>query len=110
MRARALATLRDLAAEGRVQWAPDGRPRLCVPPDRAATVRQDGQTILAVLRRAALFARQLATPGPDPWCRYRDPKWTAEGCPCCGGPVSEHELRCGLCAVAVALDLEAPGG
>lgn len=105
MRARGLATVRELSARGLLTWGPDG-PRLAVPPDLAPVVREDRRTIEAVLRRVAVFSRQLATPSPDPFVRLRDPKWTAEGCPSCGAPLGEHELRCELCALAVALALD----
>ncbi len=106
MRSRGLDTVQRLAACGLLTWengAP--RPRL-VPPDLARSLREDRRTIEAVLRRAAVFAEQLATSSPDPFVRFRDPKWTAEGCPSCGGPVGEEDLRCSLCGLAVALALE----
>lgn len=105
MRKRGLATIRDLSTRGLVRWEPDG-PRLKVPPEHAQSLWQDRRTIKAVLRRAAVFAEQLATASPNPFVRFRDPRWTAEGCPSCGGPVREHDLRCDLCALAVALALE----
>jgi len=109
MRARGLALLRALHDQGDVVWH-DGAFRLVDAPkvDRgvAAMLRQDRQTIQAVLRRATVFTRQLAIPSPDPFVRLRDPKWTAEGCPACGSPMGEHELRCALCTVAMALILE----
>lgn len=106
MRARGIATLLELQGRGLLRWEPDGRPTVQVPPELAPSVRQDRRTIQAVLRRAQVFAHQLAVPGVDPFVRFRDPKWTAEGCPSCGAPVAEHDLRCGLCAVAVTLVLK----
>jgi len=109
MRARGLALLKALHDQGDVIWH-DGAFRLVDAPKVdgavAAMLRQDQQTIQAVLRRATVFVRQLAVPSPDPFVRLRDPKWTAEGCPACGSPVADHELRCELCALAVALALE----
>lgn len=78
----------------------------CDPPEFSESWKHDRNTIAAVLRRAAMFARQLAVPSSDPFVRLRDPKWTAEGCPSCGGPVREHDLRCELCALAARLALE----
>lgn len=106
MRARGLATVQTLAARGLVSWE-DGTPRPClIPPELAQSIREDRRTIEAVLRRAAVFAKQLATASPDPFVRLRDPKWTADGCPSCGGQIREHDLRCELCVLAVALALE----
>lgn len=103
MRARGLATLQHLAARGLLAWA----PRLpVIPSELARSIREDRRTIEAVLRRAAVFAKQLATASVDPFVRLWDPKWTAEGCPSCGGPVREDDLRCSLCALAVALALD----
>lgn len=90
MRARGLATVQHLAARGLLTWQ-DGAPRLpMIPSELAQSLREDRRTIEAVLRRAAVFAKQLATASPDPFVRFRDPKWTAEGCPSCGGPVGEQ--------------------
>ncbi|OGC01447.1 MAG: hypothetical protein A3G35_10975 [candidate division NC10 bacterium RIFCSPLOWO2_12_FULL_66_18] len=106
MRARGLATVQHLAVRGLLTWE-DGAPRpRGIPPELAQSVQEDRRTIEAVLRRAAVFSRQLATASLDPFVRFRDPKWTAEGCPSCGGPVGEHKLRCELCAVAVSLALD----
>jgi len=106
MRARGLATVQHLAARGMLTWE-NGAPGLpVVPSELAQSVREDRRTIEAVLRRAAVFTKQLATASPDPFVRLRDPQWTADGCPSCGGPVREHDLRCELCAVAVALALD----
>ena len=105
MRVRGLDTVQRLAACGLLTWGPDGL-RLDVPPDLAPMVRQDRRTIEAVLRRAAVFAKQLASASPDPFVRLRDPQWTVDGCPSCGGPVRDHDLRCELCTLAVTLALE----
>jgi hypothetical protein len=106
VRARGLATVEHLAARGFLSWE-DGAPRVSViPSELIRSIREDRRTIEAVLRRAAAFSRQLSTASADPFVRLRDPKWTAEGCPSCGGLVREHELRCELCALAVALALE----
>ena len=105
MRARGLATVATLAARGLLAWN-NGVPALrAIPPEFSESWKYDHNTIGAVLRRAEVFARQLATASPDPFIRFRDPKWTAEGCPSCGGSVREHELRCGLCSLAAALAL-----
>ncbi len=105
MRARGLATVCDLFARGLLVWEVDG-PRLKVPPDLAPVVSQDRRTIDAVLRRAAVFSRQMAITSVDPFVRLRDPKWTTDGCPSCGASIGEHDLRCDLCSVAVTLALE----
>jgi hypothetical protein len=109
MRARGVALLKALHEQGDVIWQ-NGVPRLVDHPKVDAGValmlRRDRQTIQAILRRAAVFAEQLAIASPDPFVRLRDPKWTAEGCPSCGGPIREHELRCELCSLAAALALE----
>jgi hypothetical protein len=106
MRVRGLATVQHLAARGLLAWE-DGTPRLpVIPSELAQSVREDRRTIEAVLRRAQVFAKQLATASLDPFVRFRDPKWTADGCPSCGAPVGEYELRCDLCALAVALALD----
>lgn len=110
MRKRGLALLRTLHEQGRVTWE-DATPGLLVPdePEVARAVREDLRTIQAVLRRAAAFRQQLATSSPEPFVRFRDPRWTAEGCPSCGGKIGEHEfLRCSLCALGVELALVAP--
>jgi hypothetical protein len=77
-----------------------------VPFELVQSVREDRRTIDAVLRRAEVFAKQLATSSPDPFVRFRKPRRTEEGCPSCGGEIREHDLRCDLCAVAVKLALE----
>ncbi len=106
MRARGLDTIQLLAARGLLTWE-NGAPRpRVVPPELAQSLREDRRTIEAVLRRAAIFSKQLATASPDPFVRFRDPKWTHEGCPSCGGPLKEHDLRCDLCTLAVALALD----
>ncbi len=106
MRSRGLDTVQRLAARGLLTWE-QGAPKPCqIPPELARSAREDRRTIEAVLRRAAVFARQLATASLDPFVSFRDPKWTAEGCPSCGGPIREHEPRCELCALAVTLALE----
>lgn len=110
MRARGLCLLRAFHERGAVTWE-EGVPALSVPddPELTRTVHEDLQTIRAVLRRAVAFRRQLLTRSAEPFLRYRAPKWTAEGCPSCGGKVAEHEfLRCGLCALAAELALAAP--
>jgi hypothetical protein len=107
MRTRGLATLRLLSPT--VVWEKDGRCKVDVPPEIARQVREDRATMLAVLRRAAVFYHQLATPSADPFVRLRAPrKWTAKGsCPSCGGELTEKEtLRCDLCALGVELALE----
>jgi hypothetical protein len=106
MRARGLATVEHLAARGFLSWE-DGAPRVSIiPSELIKSIREDRRTIEAVLRRAAVFAKQLGTASVDPFVRFRDPKWTGGGCPSCGGEVREHELRCGMCSLAVALALE----
>lgn len=110
VRARGLHVLKALHEQGAVAWE-GGVPRLLVPDDPAVArmVLEDRQTIEAVLRRAAAFHRQLTEPSCGPLVRFRDPRWTAEGCPSCGGKIAEHEfLRCGLCALGVELALTAP--
>ena len=96
----------DLHTRGLVKWGPDGAAVLVVPSELESVVRQDRQTINAVLRRATVFLRQLATSGPDPFVRLRDARWTTKGCPSCGGRLAERELRCELCSVAAELALD----
>ena len=112
MRGRGLRLLRALHERGGVVWEA-GVPGLLTPedPDVACMLHEDRQTLLAVLRRAAVFRRQLLVQTLDPFLRFRDPRWTAEGCPSCGGKAGEHEfLRCDLCALGVELALAAPAG
>ena len=106
MRARGLATVRPLAARGLLIWEGGALGFREFPPELSESWKYDRNTIQAVLRQAALFPQQLSTPSPDPFVRFRDPKWTAEGCPSCGGPVREYDLRCELCACALTLVLE----
>ncbi len=107
MRSCGLAIVRHAHEHGFLIWDV-GMPRLSLSPDPVTmdVVRPHWNTIRAVLRRAEAFRRQLSTPSPDPFVRFRDPKWTAEGCPSCGGSMRAHELRCALCALAVTLALE----
>ena len=112
MRVRGLRVLHALHEQGAVTWY-DGAPELLLPedPDVARIVQEDAQTICAVLRRAAAFRQQLTVLSSEPFLRFRAPKWTVEGCPSCGGKVTEHEfLRCGLCALGAELALAAPEG
>lgn len=108
MRTRGLSFLRGLLHEGAVIWQA-GVPGICVPeddPELVQMVREDLQTIMAVLRRAEVFRRQLGTASVEPFLRFRHWKWTAEACTSCGGRVTEHEfLRCDLCALGVDLAL-----
>lgn len=109
MRVRGLGLVREALGRGAVIWT-EGVPRLRLSPDPETqrAVREDRQTIEAVMRRAAAFAQQLQEPSPDPFLRFRDPKWCAGGCPSCGVPVPEHQwLRCDLCAAAAELVLHA---
>lgn len=109
MRACGLAIVKHGLDHGFIAWEA-GVPRLLLADDAAtrATVRPHWSTIAAVLRRAGTFRRQLAIPGPKPFVRFRESRWTAEGCPSCGGKVGEHELRCGLCSLAAEIVLAAP--
>lgn len=111
MRAAGLAIVEHAAVHGFLVWE-GGIPRLMLSDDTITlrTVRSHWQTIQAVLRRAEAFGRQLASPGPDPFCRYRESRWCPPGtCPSCGGKTGEYEfLRCDLCAVAMQLALVAP--
>ncbi len=111
MRVRGIHLLETFHRQGRVTWE-DGVPGVLVPndPDVARMVREDLRTIQAVLRRAAAFRRQLSAPSPDPFVRFREPRWCPPGtCPCCGAKIGEHEfLRCGLCALAVEITLAGP--
>ena len=110
MRACGLAIVRHALEHGFIGWQ-GGVPRLLLSRDEitAHALRPHWQTIQAVLRRASAFRRQLTAPGTEPFVRFRDPRWTAEGCPSCGGKVGEHEfLRCDLCTLGAGLALAAP--
>jgi hypothetical protein len=98
--------VRTLAARGLLTWEGGALGFREIPPELSESWKYDRNTVQAVLRRAALFAQQLSTLSPDPFVHFRDPKWTAEGCPSCGGPIGEHELRCQLCSLAAELALE----
>jgi hypothetical protein len=106
LRARGLATVRTLTARGLLTWEEGAVLFREIPPDLAESWKYDQNTIQAVLGRGALLIRQLLIPSTDPFVRLRDPKWTAEGCPSCGAPIGEHDLRCELCALAATLALE----
>lgn len=110
MRARGLAIAWAALEQDCIEWA-DGSPRLRVldDPDLLRILHEDQQTIRAIWRRAATFARRLAVPSTDPFLRYRDPRWCAGGCPSCGARIGEHELRCDLCALAAEMALRAGG-
>ncbi len=112
MRVAGLAIVQHAIDHGFITWQPDGTVHLhlSTDADTIEAARPHRQTIGAILRRAAAFHRQLATPHPEPFCRFREPRWCQpETCPSCGGPVAEHEfLRCDLCALGVELALAAP--
>jgi hypothetical protein len=99
---------RALLAGGRVTWD-EPRPRIAVPADWVAAIRDHADGVRDVLARAGAFRAQLA----DSAGRAGIPLLTlpgdhADGCFSCGAPCDRW--RCLPCAVAVYLALDDPAG
>jgi hypothetical protein len=92
----------------RVVWNP--APKYRGPAEAIALVKETPEFAREVLRRAALFRQQVATPGVIPFVRLPNVTGWAGGCLSCGVPAAG--LRCQACQLAawLALDMTPPEG
>jgi hypothetical protein len=105
-----LALSRALAAGGEVIWQPPERPRLRVGLEWAEAIRREAPEVREVLRRAAMFRRQIkAAEGRAVLPLLMLPE-AAEphvgACISCGAEIA-NAWRCLACLVAVYVALGA---
>jgi len=102
------ALARALLAGGRVTWD-DGRPRLAVPADWTAPLREHTDEVRDVLDRAATFRAQITENDGRRWIPVLVIPGTdrSAGCFSCGAPC--RLWRCLVCAVAVYIALDVAG-